>query len=984
MLHRLLVFVFSLASFCLNAQLLDHRQGEVIVQLGADVDAKAWLTSKAEFTGYRPLGRALNAYLVTYDFNLHEEANLRNRYWPDPAVVAWQRNHFVSPRARPNDTRYNDQWQLRNTGQIGGVVGADHNVEPAWDITTGGVTANGDTIVIAILDDGVDVDHEDLVGNLWRNHDEIPGNGIDDDNNGYIDDYHGWNTSGGGPGNGNVDAGEGNHGTPVAGIIGAVGNNAKGVAGTNWSVKMMIIKNNFATSEAEVLQAYSYVLEQRLRYDATDGEEGAYVVATNSSWGRNYGQVEDSPIWCSIYDQLGAAGILNAGATANLNINVEEEGDLPTNCTSPYLIGVTNLNTFDVKVVSAGYGNKSIDLGAYGEDAYTTVVGNGYGRFVGTSSATPGVAGAIALLYATPCDAFGELLRADPEAAALRVRQAILSNVRPNASLSGITVTNGRLDVAAAMNGLRAGLSTNGIASCDACLPPTAFTVTPVPGSATALTVDWRVIESVQNLTLRYRVTGTGDWTDLTEVSPPYELSGLGTCVSYDLQLTGNCGGTMVNSNLRRTSTDGCCVIPEDFTVVASPNQVFIASWTQLLAAESYRIRYRKLGDSTWLNRTSRMGSIGLAGGIEPCTDYEFEFQTNCDTLVTDFGRRLTVRSTGCGACLEKNYCTPPQLNNNREWIREVNLGNILVNSSGAEDQGYRNFGEVTAQPFVRGGEYPITITPGFSDGTSIEGFRVYVDWNQDGVFASTEVAAEMLNTIGQPARAVVTVPETAALLLTRMRVVMQFRTTPTQSCGSFNSFSEIEDYCLNIGLADLACPPPSRLNLGYDTAEDETVITWRSSAAAGGSYRVRYRLRDSQTAWVETDVDGTRLLVDNLNLCGAYEIEIASLCGGSPGEFRRFYFTDVCTNTQDNRLADAAWNVFPNPAAGQTTVSWSGNLRPTLLRLFDVNGRQLAQQSLSGGSATQLNLADLPAGVYLLRLQTADGRTGVRRVVVR
>lgn len=73
-----------------------------------------------------------------------------------------------------------------------------------------------------------------------------------------------------------------------------------------------------------------------MRYDETDGEEGAYVVATNSSWGRDFGRVEDSPIWCSIYDQLGAAGILNAGATANLNINVEEEGDLPTNCTSSY------------------------------------------------------------------------------------------------------------------------------------------------------------------------------------------------------------------------------------------------------------------------------------------------------------------------------------------------------------------------------------------------------------------------------------------------------------------------------------------------------------------------------------------------------------------------------------------------------------------------------------------------------------------------
>ncbi|MFK8164472.1 MAG: S8 family serine peptidase [Lewinella sp.] len=983
MFYRLLVITLLLSVFCpLSAQQLDYRQGELIVQFGADVDAKSWMAAKTEITEWKPLGRALNAYLVSFDFSRHGEKQLRQAYWRDPAVDAVQLNHFLALRARPNDTRYDEQWQHLNTGQLNGVLGADHNVEPAWDITTGGVTINGDTIVVAMLDDGVDTDHEDLVGNLWRNRDEIPNNGIDDDNNGYIDDYHGWNTAERGAGNGNVDAGELNHGTPVAGIIGAVGNNNLGVAGNNWSVKLMVIKNNFNNSEAEVLEAYSYALEQRESYEDTDGAEGAYVVATSSSWGRDYGRAEDSPIWCSLYDRLGDAGILNAGATANINIDVEEEGDLPSNCTSNYLVTVTNMTTFDVKLRAAAFGNKSVDLGAYGEDVFTTTVGNSYGRFGGTSAATPGVAGAIALLYAAPCEAFGQLLLADPAAAALRVRAAVLDGVRPNLSLEDITVTEGRLDVAAALDELLAGLSTNNMASCDACLAPTFFDAAPMEESATSIIVDWRAIEALGSINLSYRPTGTSDWTEVPNAQAPYQVTNLATCVAYEFQLTGNCGGNAVTSEVITISTDGCCVIPDDFDVIASPNQFFFASWTELLAGRSYRVRYRKQGDSTWLARTSLSGSIGIAGGIEPCTNYEFEFQTNCDTLVTDFGNRLTILSTGCGACLERDYCTPNEYNNNREWIRAVNCGNILINASGPEPDGYNNFEEITSRPFVRGGEYPIEITPEFNTGTGVDGFRVYVDWNQDGNLTSNEIAAEMNNEPGGTARAVITVPEDADLLLTRMRVMMQFLGV-SGSCPTVRKDGEVEDYCINIIDADPACPPPTSLDASYDAMTEQTLLAWRASAAAGGSYRLRYRLQNTQDDWVEVDVDDIYLTLDEINLCGTYDVEIASVCGGTPGEFRSFIFNDQCTGTRNNQLPATAWKVFPNPAEGQATVSWSANLRAANLQLFDVHGRAIREVPTAGTSTSRLDLAGLAAGVYLLRLRTIDGQVGIRRVVV-
>jgi hypothetical protein len=333
---------------------------------------------------------------------------------------------------------------------------------------------------------------------------------------------------------------------------------------------------------------------------------------------------------------------------------------------------------------------------------------------------------------------------------------------------------------------------------------------------------------------------------------------------------------------------------------------------------------------------------------------------------------------------MERNYCIPDEYNNDREWITEVNIGNILINTSGAETDAYNNFGEVTQRPFVRGGEYPIKLTPGFSAGTGIEGFRVYVDWNQDGNLVASELAAEVDNAPGEPALATITVPEDAELLLTRMRVMVQFRGVQGGSCPAISGDGEVEDYCINIIDADPACPAPTRLDASYDATTGQTLLSWRASAAAGGSYRLRYRLQSTQDDWVEVDVDELDLTLTDINLCGTYDLELASVCDGAPGDFRSFVFNDQCTGTRDNRLPASAWKVFPNPAVGQTTVSWSANLRAASVQLFDVHGRVVSEASIAGQATATVNLSSLTPGVYLLRLRTRDGQVGLRRVVVR
>ena len=449
---KLTFFIFCIfgCSFFASAQKLSHVLGDVLVKVDKNSNVEN-LVERFQYFQNVPTdlkvvnlaSKPLNIWLLHFDHNSINEIYFLEFLRRQQSIEIAQFNHLLTMRETvPNDSQFSSQWQYVNNGSNGGVVDADIDADLAWDITTGGVTADGDTIVAAVLDNGVDIDHIDLVENLWINHAEIPNDNQDNDNNGYVDDYYGWNIL-----SDDDDISGGSHGTPVAGIVGAKGNNSIGVTGVNWNVKVMIIKNNFNTNEAAVLEAYSYPLEMRKRYNETDGAEGAFVVSTNASWGTDFGQPEDAPLWCAFYDTLGVAGIISCGATINGNQNVDEVGDLPTACPSDFLISVTNTNRSDEKVNFAGYGAETIDLGAPGEDAFNTSNNNNYSGFGGTSGATPHVTGAIALLYSAPCTNLIALAKASPDLAALQVKDYILNGVDPLPSLDGITVTGGRLNI---------------------------------------------------------------------------------------------------------------------------------------------------------------------------------------------------------------------------------------------------------------------------------------------------------------------------------------------------------------------------------------------------------------------------------------------------------------------------------------------------------------------------------------------------------
>ena len=408
-----------------------YVENEFIIWLEQDVDAADFAAkSNTGIMPKRQLSKRLNIWLFEINDNkeLREDKMRRLNANADVRVIQNNHTNITLREAIPDDPFFGQQW-----------APAIMNLPQAWEeFTTGGVTATGDTIVVAVVDGGADWTHEDL--NCWENAHEIPNNGIDDDGNGYIDDFHGWNAY-----NHNGYVGSNNHGTHVSGIIGAVGNNGKGVCGVNWNVKIMPIGGS-SSNESIVVEAYSYVLEMRTRYNETNGEEGAFIVATNSSFGVDYGNPDDYPIWCSMYDEMGNVGILSCGAGPNLNVNVDVVGDVPSACPGNYLIGITNTTSSDEKYGNAGYGVNNIDLGAPGTSIYSTLPNNNYGNMTGTSMATPQVSGTIALMYAALPEEMMIACKNDPANFCLSMRHHLLNGADHLPSLDGLVASGRRLN----------------------------------------------------------------------------------------------------------------------------------------------------------------------------------------------------------------------------------------------------------------------------------------------------------------------------------------------------------------------------------------------------------------------------------------------------------------------------------------------------------------------------------------------------------
>lgn len=423
----LIVLCLFLLSTHLGAQKI---AGEILIKFNNNKEKKA-------INGFyfeELISKSLNMELWKYDpLKITDEQALA--FWrSQPDVEMVQFNHHLEYRGNfiPDDSLFSKQWNVE-------IVGA-----PAvWKLLPlNGLTADNHEIVMAMIDDGANTAHADLKNILWENKHEIPNNAIDDDNNGFIDDFHGWNFRL----QNDIHSVDGSHGTAVAGIMAAEINNHTGIAGIGGNAKLMLLSEPSIT-DAGLMKTYNYVLEMRKLFNQTNGAQGALVVVTNASLGLNFGRAADFPLWCSVYDALGAEGVLNVASTTNLPINVDISGDMPSECASDFLITVTNTDKNDIKVTDSGYGLKTVDIGAPGEGAFSLDKNDEYYPFGQTSAAAPHVTGAIALLYASPNKLFMEKVKQNPATTALWLKELILTTAQPLSSLDGKTVSGGRLSI---------------------------------------------------------------------------------------------------------------------------------------------------------------------------------------------------------------------------------------------------------------------------------------------------------------------------------------------------------------------------------------------------------------------------------------------------------------------------------------------------------------------------------------------------------
>ena len=354
----------------------------------------------------------------------------------DSRVEYVELNYILSlalhPNNSPDDTSYGELWGLNNTGQSGGTPDADIDAPEAWHAFTTGSSS----VIVGVIDTGVNYNHPDLVNNIWTNQIELNGTaGADDDNNGYIDDIHGYNAYGN---NGNPMDDNG-HGSHTAGTIGAEGNNSLGVVGVNWDVSIAACKflNSIGQgSTADAIQCFDYF--NQLRAD------GHNVVVTNNSWGG--GGFSQALMDAMAGDP--AKRILHAAAAGNGDpfFGNPIDNDLTPHYPSSYnldnIIAVAATDRDDDYASFSNYGKFSVDLAAPGVSILSTVLSSGYSTYNGTSMATPHVAGAAALLWAKY-----------PNLTATNVKALILTGVD---GLGGgdKTFTNGRLNVYDAINAM--------------------------------------------------------------------------------------------------------------------------------------------------------------------------------------------------------------------------------------------------------------------------------------------------------------------------------------------------------------------------------------------------------------------------------------------------------------------------------------------------------------------------------------------------
>lgn len=829
LLFFILFFTFNCVEFTLG-QYENAIKNQVIVKLKEKDNIRNCLQTlppEAEIKVDSKLSKTAKIWLLTFNsdnISLDKVMTFLNR---SKSVLYVSPNRKVTLRSIPNDTLYSSQWQ--------------HDAiqsESAWDITTGGTTADGSDIVVALIESADLKNHEDLKDNHWINTNEIPNNSMDDDGNGYIDDYNGWNVS-----TLNDNIGSSSHGTSCAGIMGAKGNNTTGVTGINWDLKIMNIAGYTTPfTEANIIASYDYALNARLLWNSTNGAEGAFVVATNSSWGINGGQAADYPIWCDFYNTLGEAGILSVNSTTNLDQNIDINGDMPSTCNSEYLISVTATDAQD-KIDFAGFGTQHVDVAAPGSLIYTTGPNNTYITTSGTSFASPLTSGLIGLMYSIPCPSLESLAKANPSGTALEVKASLLNGVDKSLHLQAKTSSGGRINSRNAIDRLSTRV-------CNICIPPNNVQLDSIDENVAHLSYNSQ--NGASQYQVNYKAENSNTWSSYITNDSNFVLSNLTKCTSYEFSVASICNGfTGPSSQAISFTTKACgdCLLLP-YCENSAKNDVTPKLKIQSPAHLS--------GDYNFQGTTNFGGSIsdqyisgelilandGTASAYKGCNPLLNTTEINGNIAVVERGdcnytvKAMNAQLAGATAIIVINDGPGTEemggVNNNivipaimisqsdgsilktsilngeqpnaflgtqNEWIEEFQInGN---NFATGDNEGYI----FNDNSFIlnKNQNIPFISTLGFDGPVLNEYLRIWIDFDQNGVFDNNELLFDDNNNGLGIISGDFIIPNSALIGNTRMRIqLLHDSVNPIySSCGDY-FHGEVEDYCIEIKSGDI------------------------------------------------------------------------------------------------------------------------------------------------------------------------------------
>ncbi len=545
------------------------------VQLAEDVDAA---------------GEIGGTGVVLFRSRSKDAATLVRELAARPDVEFAEPNFIIHAIAIPNDPRFSELWGLRNTGQVilgfTGTPGADISAVPAWDISTGS-RAN----VVTVVDTGIDYTHPDLAANVWsapRAFSVTVGGRVINCAAGT----HGYNaiTKTCNPMDDHY------HGTHVSGTVGAVGNNALGVVGVNWTASIMGSKFLDASgtgTTADAIDAIEFAIQAKLVLGT-----GANVRALSNSWGGGgFSQ--------ALLDEINKANandmLFVAAAGNDYLTNNDVVPHYPSSYNPPNMVAVAATDNTDALAYFSNYGPTSVHLGAPGQDVLSTLPGATYDYLSGTSMATPHVSGAAALI----------LSKCALNTAALKTN--ILNNVDPNSSLAGRTVTGGRLNVNKAIR------ACSGTPTPDFALSASPASQTAIQGAGTSYTVTLTPSGGFTG-TVTFSASGLPAGAGATFSPSSVTTSGTSTMSvttssttptgSYPLTITG------VSGSLTRTTSVTLVVAPPpDFSLSATPSSQSVVQG----ASTSYTVNITRTGGFTGGVTFNISGlPAGAAGSFSP------------------------------------------------------------------------------------------------------------------------------------------------------------------------------------------------------------------------------------------------------------------------------------------------------------------------------------------------------------------------------